>query len=96
MATGRGGAYGTAGILGPMSMQPYNQNPIERRKNEVRKNARSAAVCVGGGVVVGGALALLLTSWFWLILGLVVAVGGGTYYWSKVRKGIDPGNGVGN
>ena len=96
MAAGRPSEHRTAGILDPMSMQPYNQNPIERRKSEVRKNARSAAVCVGGGVVVGGALAILLTSWFWLILGLVVAVGGGTYYWSKVRKGIDPGNGVGH
>lgn len=77
-------------------MQPYNQNPIEHRKGEVRKNARSAALCVGGGVAGGLVLSLLLTSWFWLVLGLIVAVGGGAYYWSKVRRGIDPGNGVGH
>lgn len=78
-----------------MTIQPYHGNPIERRKQEVRKNARNAALCVGGGLGGGIALALLATSWFWLILGGIVAVAGGGYYWSKVRKGIDPTNGVG-
>lgn len=77
-----------------MTMQPYNNNPIEARKREVRKNARSAAICVGGGIV-GGVVLTLIFNVFWLVLGLVVAVGGGAYYWSKVRKGIDPNNGVG-
>lgn len=78
-----------------MTMQPYGGgNPIELRKQEVRKNARNAALCVAGGVG-GGVVLALLSSWFFLVLGLVVAVGGGGYYWLKVRQGIDPHNGVG-
>lgn len=76
-------------------MQPYSYNPIEQRKKEVHRNARNAALCVVGGVGGGVVLALLATSWFWLILGGIVAVAGGGYYWSKVRKGIDPKHGVG-
>lgn len=95
MGPGIGRPPGAAGIVGPMTMQPYGTNPIEARKREVRKNARSAAVCVGGGVAGGVVLTAVFGTWFWLVLGLVVAVGGGAYYWSKVRKGIDPGNGVG-
>lgn len=76
-------------------MQPYGGgNPIELRKQEVRKNARNAAICVAGGVG-GGVLLAFVSSSFFLVLGLIVAVAGGAYYWSKVRKGIDPHNGVG-
>ena len=69
-----------------MSMQRYPRNPIEARKTAVRTYSRNAAVCVGGGVVGGIALGLLFTSWTWLTIGLVVAVGGGGYYWSRIRK----------
>ena len=57
-----------------MTMQRRPNNPIEQRKQAVRKYTRNAALSVGGGVVGGLALGLLFTSWTWLILGLVVAV----------------------
>ena len=69
-----------------MTMQHRPNNPIERRKQAVRKYTRNAAVSVGGGVVGGIALALLFTSWTWLTLGLVIAVVGGFYNWNKVQK----------
>lgn len=69
-----------------MTMQRRPNNPIERRKQAVRKYTRNAAVSVGGGVVGGIALGLLFTSWTWLMLGLVVAVVGGFYNWNKVQK----------
>jgi len=69
-----------------MTMQRRPNNPIEQRKQAVRKYTRNAAVSVGGGVVGGLALGLLFTSWTWVILGLVVAVVGGFYNWNQVQK----------
>lgn len=69
-----------------MTMQPRPRNQIEQRKHDVRKYTRNAAVCVGGGVIGGAGLALLAGSFSWLIIGLVIAVAGGGYYWSKVQK----------
>lgn len=69
-----------------MTMQRRPNNPIEQRKQAVRRYTRNAALSVGGGVVGGVALALLFTSWTWLVLGLVVAVVGGFYNWNKVQK----------
>ena len=69
-----------------MTMQRRPNNPIEQRKQAVRKYTRNAALSVGGGVVGGVALALLASSWTWLILGLVVAVVGGVWNWNKVQK----------
>ena len=69
-----------------MTMQRRPNNPIELRKQAVRKDTRNAAVAVGGGVIGGAALALLFTSWTWLVIGLVVAVVGGFYNWNKVQK----------
>lgn len=69
-----------------MTMQRRPNNPIEQRKQAVRKYTRNAALSVGGGVVGGLALGLLFTSWTWVVLGLIVAVVGGFYNWNKVQK----------
>ncbi|BAU96458.1 hypothetical protein N24_2196 [Corynebacterium suranareeae] len=72
-----------------MSMQPFPRNPIEKRKQEVRKSSRNAVISVGGGLVGGAALWLLLGSPFFMALGLIVAVVGGFYYYNKVQKIIN-------
>ncbi|QGU04976.1 hypothetical protein [Corynebacterium comes] len=69
-----------------MTMQRRPNNPIEQRKQAVRRYTRNAALSVGGGVVGGLALGLLFTSWSWLVLGLIVAVVGGFYNWNKIQK----------
>lgn len=69
-----------------MTMQRRPNNPIELRKQAVRRYTRNAVVSVGGGVLGGAALALLATSWTFLVLGLIVAVVGGVYNWNKVQK----------
>lgn len=70
-------------------MQPYPRNPIEKRKQEVRKNSRNAVVSVGGGIVGGAALWLAFGSAFFMGLGLIIAVVGGFYYYNKVQKIIN-------
>lgn len=72
-----------------MSMQQYPRNPIEKRKQEVRKYTRNGVISVAGGVVGGALLALLFSSSFFLILGLVVAVVGGFSNYRKVQKVIN-------
>lgn len=67
-------------------MQKYPTNPIERRKQAVRKHSKNAAVYVGAGVIGGIALGLLMESWGIFILGLIIAVVGGGYEWSRVQK----------
>lgn len=68
-----------------MSHRPTN--PIERRKQDVRRHARYALWSVGGGIAGGVLCAFLFSySWVWLVAGLVVAVVGGGYnYLSMVR-----------
>ncbi|WIM66946.1 hypothetical protein QP027_07335 [Corynebacterium breve] len=72
-----------------MTMQRRNPNPIEARKEAVRKYSRNAVVWAGGGVVGGVALALLFSSWTWIAIGLVVAVVGGVSNYMKVQKIIN-------
>ncbi|ALC06301.1 hypothetical protein CDES_09580 [Corynebacterium deserti GIMN1.010] len=67
-------------------MQQYPRNPIEKRKQDVRKNSRNTVVSVGGGLIGGGALWLLTGSAFFMGLGLIIAVVGGFYFYSKVQK----------
>ncbi|MCQ9342313.1 hypothetical protein NQ015_00085 [Corynebacterium sp. 153RC1] len=69
-----------------MTLQPRPHNPIELRKQAVRKYSKRAVGSVAVGVVGGAALAVLATSWSWLVIGLVIAVVGGGYNWSKVQK----------
>lgn len=69
-----------------MTLQPRPSNPIEARKQAVRRYSRNAALWAGGGVVGGIALGLLAGSWTILVLGFVVAVVGGMVNYSKVQK----------
>lgn len=68
-----------------MSMQPYSTNPIEQKKLEVRKNAKSAAIGLGVGVV---ALPIgMFASSFFMIVAIVGLIAGG-YYGLQVRQAI--------
>lgn len=67
-------------------MQQYPRNPIEKRKQDVRKYTRNGVISVAGGVVGGAVLALLFSSSFFLILGLVIAVVGGFSNYRKVQQ----------
>lgn len=70
-----------------MTMQPRPNNPIEKRKADVRKYSRNAVLWVGGGVVGGFGLAFILAnSWIGLILGLIIGVVGGVVNYRKVRQ----------
>lgn len=69
-----------------MSMQRRQPNPIQARKDAVRKYSRNAVLWAGGGVVGGIALGLLASSWSILVIGFVIAVVGGMVNYSKVKK----------
>ncbi|MDY5786543.1 MULTISPECIES: hypothetical protein [unclassified Corynebacterium] len=69
-----------------MTLQPRPNNPIEQRKQAVRRYSRNAVVWAGGGLAGGLALAVLLNSWLFLALGLIAAVAGGWSNYSKVQK----------
>ncbi|MBP3087935.1 hypothetical protein EML15_02025 [Corynebacterium sp. sy017] len=72
-----------------MSLQHRPNNPIELRKQAVRRNAAKALICVGGGVVGGLSLGFLLASQTLMVLGFVIAVVGGAFYANKVRSIIN-------
>ena len=73
-----------------MTLQPRPHNPIEARKQAVRKYSRNAVVSVAGGVIGGAALGLIFSSfWVWFSLGLVVAVVGGVYNYVTVHQFIN-------
>lgn len=67
-------------------MQRRNPNPIQARKDAVRKYSRNAVAFAGGGIVGGVALGFIFSSWTLLVLGLVVAVVGGVVNYNKVQK----------
>ncbi|GAA1179033.1 hypothetical protein CGLAUT_08135 [Corynebacterium glaucum] len=69
-----------------MTMQPRPNNPIERRKQEMRKHMNAALAWGGGGVAGGVALGLIFSSWPLFILGFVVAVVGGFVNYNKAQK----------
>lgn len=68
-------------------MQPRPNNPIEQRKQEMRKYMNAAVAWAGGGVA-GGVLLFFLAghSWFLLTLGLVLAVVGGFVNYNRAQK----------
>ncbi|PRQ12494.1 hypothetical protein C1Y63_00055 [Corynebacterium sp. 13CS0277] len=70
-----------------MTMQqfPHQSNPIERRKQAVRKYTQRGAIYAGTGIVGGIALALIAGSATWLVIGLVVAVVGGGLNYKRVK-----------
>ncbi|AKK03491.1 hypothetical protein [Corynebacterium epidermidicanis] len=72
-----------------MTLQNFPRNPIEQRKMAVRKYSRNGVIAVAGGVAGGVALALLAHSWFFLVLGLVIAVVGGAVNYARVQKIIN-------
>lgn len=70
-----------------MTMQPRPRNPIEKKKQDVRRYSRNGVISVAAGV--GGGLVLFALSsggTFWLLLGAIIAVVGGVSNWLKVRK----------
>ena len=76
-----------------MTMQRRPNNPIELKKQQVRKYSRNAVVSVVGGVASGVLLGSALTGfWTWMTLGLIVAVVGGVYNWTKVQKIVNENN----
>ncbi|AKK11431.1 hypothetical protein [Corynebacterium uterequi] len=68
-----------------MTLSHRPNNPIQARKDQVRRHSRNAVAFVGGGVIGGIGLALIAHTWFFLALGLIVAVAGGGYHAMKVR-----------
>lgn len=73
--------------MSPMSsLQPYASNPIQQRKDAVRRYSRNAVVWTGGGVVAGVAIGLLASSLPLFIILTVIGVAGGFINWQKVQK----------
>lgn len=69
-----------------MTVQHYSNNPIEHRKQEVRRHVKQGALWVGAGLIGGVALMLLSHGYVYMILGAIVAVAGGAVNWMKVSK----------
>ncbi|GAB3080991.1 hypothetical protein [Corynebacterium aquatimens] len=74
-----------------MTLQPRPGNPIEARKQAVRKYSRNAVLWAGGGILGGVAVGLLTSVGLVtaLVLGLIVAVVGGGYNYNKVQQIIN-------
>lgn len=68
------------------NIQPYASNPIQQRKDAVRRYSRNAVVWTGGGVVAGVAIGLLASSLPLFIILTVIGVVGGFINWQKVQK----------
>ncbi|HCG45538.1 hypothetical protein ACTXN7_11250 [Corynebacterium flavescens] len=76
-----------------MTMQPRPNNPIQKKKQEVRKHARNGVICVAVGLGGGFLLGLAATSFVtYMMLGIIVAVAGGVYNWSKIQKIVGENN----
>ena len=69
-----------------MQQFPQNNNPIELRKQAVRKYTQQGVMLTVGGVVGGLALWALFGHASWLIIGLVIAVAGGGVNYQRVTK----------
>lgn len=73
-------------MTGMSHLQPYQQNPIQQRKDAVRRYSRNAVVWTGGGIAAGAALGLLAGSFSLFIILTVIGVAGGFINWQKVQK----------
>lgn len=69
-----------------MTLQHRPSNPIELRKQEVRRHVKQGVLWVGGGLLGGLALMLLFHDYVYMILGAIVALVGGGVNWMKVSK----------
>lgn len=67
-------------------LQPRPQNPIQLRKDAVRRYTRNAVVWTGGGVITGAVLGLLASSWPLFVMIALVGVVGGFINWQKVQR----------
>ncbi|WP_342320016.1 hypothetical protein [Corynebacterium mayonis] len=72
-----------------MTLQPRPNNPIEQRKQAVRRYSRNAVLWAGGGVAGGIAMALITQSFGLLIIGFIIAVVGGFANYNKVQRIIN-------
>lgn len=61
-------------------------NPIELRKQAVRRYSRNTVAYIGGGIGGGLLLTILLTNYTWIILGLIIAVAGGGINALRARR----------
>lgn len=69
-----------------VTMQQRPNNPIQQRKDQVRKHSRASVAYVAGGVIGGLVIGFIFSpSWLFYLLGLIVAVVGGGYNALKVR-----------
>ncbi|HIW67696.1 MAG TPA: hypothetical protein H9878_06120 [Candidatus Dietzia merdigallinarum] len=68
-----------------MSMQPYQPNSIELKKQQVRKNSRNTAIALGVTVVSLGAVGFIGT--YWAVVTVLAGIAA-VYYGMKVRKAI--------
>lgn len=66
-------------------MQRIPSNPIEQRKQAVRRYSRNGVIGTTVGVVGGVALAFLLHHILWLVIGVVIGGALGVYNFSRVR-----------
>lgn len=73
--------------MSAMTMQPRPNNPIEQRKQQMRKYMNSAVAWAGGGLA-GGVILFFLAnhSWALLILGFVVAAVGGFVNYNRAQQ----------
>ncbi|MEJ5920617.1 MULTISPECIES: hypothetical protein [unclassified Corynebacterium] len=67
-------------------LQPYQQNPIELRKQAVRKHSRNAVLWSTGGIIGGVAIGLMAQSF--VLMAMIIGIGiiGGLVNWQKVQK----------
>lgn len=85
------GSVVSTGVASPTmvvmsNIAPRPVNPIQQRKDAVRKYSRNAVISVGGGVVVGATLGLFFMEWWLFIVILGIGIAGGFINWRKVQQ----------
>lgn len=69
-----------------MTMQPRPNNPIEQRKQAMRKHMNQAVAWTGGGLAGGALLGILASSWSLFIIVFVIGVVGGFVNYNKAQR----------